>query len=222
MRLLPKTIVVGLLAAAVVTTVSLRHPSPPPATTPLGSPPLVSAPPQQAVAFPGGELCMLKGYSHEFDEERGIEWTRPRQDLPSATDDIYLYFGAKEGVIQRIKKKEDVVLRIVAEADGRTTTFLSPYCRLTPTVQRHDNTPAGASRETTTFGIVASEDVADVRKIASAERVVLRFLGTLVTEEREVPVEQLESMRDVINVYEALTGKPWSGEERPSRDSSCN
>jgi hypothetical protein len=121
--------------------------------------------------------------------------------------------------IQRLRQEGDEAMRIVAELDGRAVTLLHPTCMFADVVRRHDHTPAGAPREAVTFGLISPEDVAAVRELANANRVVLRFVGKLASQEWEVPPEQLSRMRERIKSYERLTGKAWN--ELPMEERAC-
>jgi hypothetical protein len=111
--------------------------------------------------------------------------------------------------IQRLKREGAEATRIVAELNGRAVTLLHPTCMFADVIRRHDSTPAGASREALTFGLISPEDVAAVRDLANANRVVLRFVGNLATQEWDVPPEQLLRMREVIKGYERITRQAW-------------
>ena len=224
MRLGPAWIVVALLATAVVTTVALRREPP---FAPASSLSLLSAPPQQTVPLAHiAAVYRLPAFSRESDEEHSVTWYRPRVELPSSHDDIYLYYGGREGgftepmlLIQRMRTEEaDTARRVVVEVDGQPATLYNQRCIDSTVVTRSDHTPAGVPRDTITFGIVSHEDVATIRAMANAQRVVIRYNGTMVTEEKVVPAEQLKSMREVIAIYEVLTGKPWQGEQLPELD----
>ena len=220
MRLRPDLAVV-LLTGAVLVWITLEPQLP----HTVFSPPFTLQPQHMVPMAPQAIETELEGFSDSFDAVHAVTWHRPRKDLASDRDDIYLYFGSRAEEltepmlhINRVKPKVEHAVEITVVSNEGTAHLVrrcAPGWR-----SESDNYTFAFGRATVAnvamaLGILTHEEVAAIRMLARAEHAELHFVGLDATEKRRIPPGRLRSIRQVVETYEALTGVPWEG--LPSR-----
>ena len=216
MRLRPDIVVVSL-ATALLVWVTLAPQFPHTAY----SPHITLEPLQMVPMAAQARETELKGFADSFDAVRAVTWHRPRKELASDADDVYLYFGSREGEltepmlhINRIKPKVKDALEVVVATDEGQAHLVR---RCAPVWASQSSGYTIAFREASvanlvlSMGILTHEEVAAIRMLAKARRAELHFVGLNATEKWRIPPGQLRSIRQVIETYEGLTGVPWEG-----------
>ena len=98
------------------------------------------------------------------------------------------------------------VQRAWAKADGTTINIPQASSRLFG--WERDNS-GGNIWEWSDAPLTSASEIAEVRAMANAKSVTVRFEGKQYKNDRTLSAQQLKAMRDVIAAYEAATGKPW-------------
>lgn len=157
----------------------------------------------------------LKGLYRQYDKMRGISWYRsPSSPKYPNSNAFYLYFGKDDSghllplrlVVRYYADDWLFVRRAWAKADGATTDIPQSSSRISG--WERDNR-GGMIWEWSDTAVTTSAEIAEVRRIANAKSVTVRFEGRQYYDDRTLSAQQLSAMRDLIAAYESVTGKPW-------------
>lgn len=161
-----------------------------------------------------GSSDPLKALAKERDEMRGVTWyrhsTSPRY---VNSEGFYLYFGKNDKaglsdlrlVVRYYGDDWLFVQKAWAKADGREISIPQEANRLG---WERDNKGGKVWEWSDTF-LDQPGEKAEIRRLAAAKSVTVRFEGKQYYKDRALSGQQLKAMREVIEAYEKASGKPW-------------
>jgi hypothetical protein len=157
----------------------------------------------------------LAGFYRDVDEMQGITWYLRRKVAPG--NKFFLYFG---------KWEEDgrygpLTLHTQYYSDSwlfvrwAWTKIDGEELRIPAGEWKRDHA-SGDVWEWSDAALTADKDKNTALRIAySAKPVTVRFEGQQYYDDKKLSSKQLQDMREVIEAYEKVTGKPWGA--RPAR-----
>lgn len=150
------------------------------------------------------------------DEMREVTWYRHSTSPRNANvNSFFLYFGVMDsgtfGDLRLVARYFDddwlFVHSAWAKADNERVVFPQVASGAFGGWKRdHDS---GEIWEWSDKEVDTPEGRANVRKMAEAKVVTVRFEGRQYYNDRKLTAQQLKSMREVIAAYEQMTGEPW-------------
>lgn len=151
----------------------------------------------------------LKRLSRSYDKMGEVAWYSHPTSSPLSYNMMYLYFGKNDdGTFTSLRLRvgyfADSWLSVKsawAKADGENVNI--------PQVGSawKKYTYGGSAREILDVEVTQARDIATVRTMANAKSVTIRFEGRDGHSDRTPDAGRLKAMREVLSVYEAVTGK---------------
>lgn len=157
----------------------------------------------------------LAGFHRNVDEMRGITWFTRRK--PAHGNQFHLYFGKWEddGRYGPLRLHVQYYANSWLFVRWAWTRIDGEERRIPTNDWKRDN-GGGNIWEWSDVALTEDKDKDTLIRIAySPKPVTMRFEGQQYYDDKKLSAQQLQDLRDVIEAYEKVTGKPWAA--RPEK-----
>lgn len=167
----------------------------------------------------------LKKLSAKYDRMEAVTWYRSKLSPKGySSNAFYLYFGKYDtGLITPIRLYVQYysdswlfIKHAWVKADDINLDVPQGYSQW-----KRDNA-GGKIWEWIDTPIVSNQHINIINKIVNSKKVHMRFEGSQYYDDVVITESQLKAMREIISVYEEITGKSWKQKEKDKLPSSSS